>query len=524
MVAGSRVYDFIGFGDEIPGIFALVAAGREFQRRMGRMPQSLLMFKGSSKDGVGGHLVRGKLAYLDRSQIHPDLRQSLGIPPFGDPCSLYKELLLRAGVNQIALDPARADLALRQMLSEANVSILSRVEIKSVIKEGNRLAAIQLVNGSLYSAGQFIDATVNSELAQAAGIPKQKGFGTFGLPESELPVTLVFETEGLTTGRLREAELSYFRRFSNPQDTQAQQFLNIAAGGEAALADRLRRNLFDRNGNPRIMYVGTDYIDVSSPALSIAYHSFRGKKLALAESGMTLDPANIALLPDGRMLWNSLLFAVTGTQAEALARDAARPTPAMLEEMTFVTRWLQSIGATTVRPAVELYVRHAGNILGTVDPIRGNQMMAGGVPSEEALATFAYHFDVRGGIPGLGNKASATGLRLPAFESPPIFNVGIRHAMLRAVPNLAVVSPGSGFGGYACATGRIVEFNSAVGQGLGIAATLAHLSQRNLADISNREVQDVLFNTGLLPRIYGFNSPPDASRLLAFEQKLGSIA
>jgi len=38
----------------------------------------------------------------------------------------------------------------------------------------------------------------------------------------------------------------------------------------------------------------------------------------------------------------------------------------MLEEMSFVTKWLKSFGATVVKPASELYIRHAGNIQGAV--------------------------------------------------------------------------------------------------------------------------------------------------------------
>jgi hypothetical protein len=517
-----RSYDIIGFGDEVPGVLALVAAAREMRRRTGRNPRTLLLLKGDSRQGVGGHLVRGGLAYLDRSSLPLDMRQSMGLPTFGDPAAIYKEFLQRSFVTQIALDPRYADAALRAMLSDVSADILSRAEIRSVTRQGAQLAGIQLTSGQTFLGRQFIDSTVNAELAQAAGVRKLKGFETFGLPESELPVTLVFETEGLSIQQLREAELSYLRRFGNLNDREAQHFVTVAAGSDTRLIDFLRRSLRDERGNFLTMHVGQDHIDIRSRALSIAYHSFRGKKLSLTESGAILDQANIAVLPGGRLSWNALLCRVNGSQAETLARAAARPDARILEEFRFVEKWFRSLGATVVRAMPELYIRHAGNIQGVVEPLSGARMLAGGVPANEALATFGYHLDVRGGIEGLGARASNMGAGNINFHTPPMFNVGIRHALVKGVPNLAVISPASGFDGYACAAGRIVEFNVAVGQGVGIAAAIATLSNRTLASITNQEVRQVLAQTGQLSRIYGQANTAESSRLLAFETTLGS--
>ncbi|NJP09003.1 MAG: FAD-dependent oxidoreductase [Leptolyngbyaceae cyanobacterium RU_5_1] len=519
-----RSYDIIGFGDEVPGVLALVSAAREYRRRTGKNPKTLLMFKGNSLDGIGGHLVRGKLAYLDRSSIPIDIRQSLSLPTFGDPCAIYQEFLQRAGVSQIALDSSKADAALRFMLSDVGADIISRVEIKSVTKSGAKLAGIHLTRGETYLAKQFIDSTVNAELAQAAGVKKLRGFETFGLPESELPVTLVFETEGLSIQQLKDAELAYLKRLVNPNDSEAQRFLMIAAGSNAKLAEQFRKDLLTSSGHLKTLYVGQDHIDVYSRALSIAYHAFRGKRLYLKDSGAILDQGNIAILPNGKLSWNALLFFTTGSQAEALAKGAAKPTPPMLEEFKFIERWFKSLGATAVKPALELYIRHAGNISDTVEPLSGATMLEGGVSASEALGTFGYHLDVRGGIEGLGLKAREKGITSITFHTPPLFNIGIQHALVRSVPNLAVISPASGFDGYACAAGRIVEFNVGVGQGVGIAAAIALLHNRNLATISNLEVRQVLTQTNQLSRIYGKGQYVEATRLAKFESSLGTPA
>lgn len=516
-----RYYDIIGFGDEVPGVLAMVAAAREYRRQTKKYPKMLLMSKANAGEGIGGHLIRGKLSYLDRTQINRQIQTSLNLDTFGAPSALYQEFLKRAGVVQIALDPEKGDRALREMLREAGVAILSEVKIESVVNSGPNLTSILTSRGETYTAKQFIDSTVNAELAQAAGAKKSQGFGTFGLPDSELPVTLVFETEGLSIQRLKEIELAYLKRFRNLADTEAQNFLKSAAGFDERKAESLRQELVDSHGNLKTLWAGKDYIDIRCNALSIAYHSFRGKKLSLHESGAILDRGNVAILPgNDRLSWNALMIAVTGSEAETLANNGGKPTPAMLEEMKFVEQWFKSIGAKKVTPASELYIRHAGNITEAIEPLSGAKMLAGGVSKSEALATFAYHFDVRGGIPGIGDKAKANGFVSTMF-SKPIFNVGIRHAQLNSVRNLAVVSPASGFEGFASAAGRIVEYNAAVGHGLGIAATLALLSNRTLADISNQEVREVLVKVGELPLIFGKSSAPDIAQLQQFESAIG---
>lgn len=521
MVASTttRSYDFIGFGDEVPGILALVSAAREYRRRIGKYPKSVVLLRGNAQDGIGGHLVRGRLAYLDRSSIPLQVRQTHSLGDFGDPPALYKEFLQRCDVRKIALDPGNANLALRDMMSEAGIDILSNAQIEAVVKSDRRITGLKLARGETFLGKQFIDSTVNAELAQLAGVKKWAGYASLGLPVSELSVTLVFETQGISPQMLKTAELAYLKRFTDKSDAEAQQWIEGAAGSDPSLVQYLRNTLTRAYGQLNTMDIGTDYIDIYSRALSIAYHAFRGTKHHLPESGAILDNANIALLPGNRMFWNAMLFFVNAAQAEALARGGAKPTPAMLKEMTFVDRWFRSLGATSVKVAPELYIRHAGNITGAVDPLSGAQMLAGGVDDSQALGTFGYMFDTRGGIVGLWERAKNVGVKKFAFKAP-LMNVGMRHALSKEVPNLAVISPASGFEGSASAVGRIIEFNVAVGQAVGIAAAIALLNNRNLSEISNQEVRAVLDQTGKLPKAYGKYDPEETSSMGDFENRM----
>lgn len=516
-----RTFDLIVFGDEVPGILALVSAGREYYRQTGSFPRSLLVSKNNTSDGIGGHLVRGRLSYLDRSSIPADLRRRYNLGTFGDPPTLYQEFLDRAEVDWIALNPEKADTTLRTMLGEVGALITGNAELAEVLKTGHRISGLRLTRGDTFLANQFIDATVNAELAQFAGVPKHQGFETFGLPEAELPVTLCFETFGVNVPKLREIEGYYLRNLLDPSSSAGQTWLNLASGGNPAIADLLRKSLIGPTGEPLTLYSERDFVDVRSRALSIGYHARRNKAFSLRDTGFLLDNGNVAILSPNRLCWNSLLFFVTGSEAEALARNQARPTEAMLAEFENVRRWfIEIFGASEVRPASELYIRHAGNILDAVTPISGAQMLEGGVPDGEALGTFGYHFDVRGGIEGLGKKAIAKGYNSISVHAKPIFNVGIHHAQLRNVPNLAVVSPGSGFEGYASSAGRIVEYNVGVGQGLGVAAAIALQQGRELSQISNREVRSQLARRGQLSKVFGVRYEEQALSLKTFEKTL----
>ncbi|MEA5572370.1 FAD-dependent oxidoreductase [Calothrix sp. UHCC 0171] len=523
-----RNYDIIAFGDEVPGILALVCAAREHFRRTNKYPRSLLLFKGKSQLGIGGHLVRGGLSYLDRSVVPVDIRKQYGLDIYGDESAIYKEFLKRTGVVQVGLDPKKGDFVLREMLQEVRADILSNADIQSVLKQGQKITGIRLTNNETYMAKIFIDSTINAELAQFAGVKKLRGFETFGLPDSELSVTLTFETEGLSVQALKDIEMNYMQRLANLNDTEAQNWIKIAAGGDSDRISQLSEPFItNKNDLSKIaMYAGSDFIDVRSFALSIAYHAFRGTALSLDQSGAVLDKGNVAVFPNHRMSWNALLFDVNAEQAETLSREDAKPTAAMLKEMQLMSQWFQSLGAKSVKPAPELYIRHAGNIIGVNDPLTGAEMLKGGVPVSEALGTFGYHFDIRGGIEGLGTRASEKGLgNILFFKLPaPLFNVGMQHALLKNVPNLAVISPASGFEGYAASAGRIVEFNCAVGQAVGIAAITAMLSSRNLNQISNQEIRDILASTGKLSKIYGQANPKqeEIARLDKFENALAA--
>ena len=212
-----------------------------------------------------------------------------------------------------------------------------------------------------------------------------------------------------------------------------------------------------------------------------------------------LDRANIAVL-DNRLSLNALLFDVDATQARELSNNGARPTPMMKEIAQKVEAFFKRLGVQRIEFMDELYIRTAGQIAESLDDLTATKMADGGVPVEEALGTFSYHLDARGGIAGLRERVIDAGIHEIRSVLMPTFNYGFRHTLPVEYENLAVLSPASGFGGLGTTAGRIVEFNVSVGEGLAIATAMANADGRSLHSITNQEVKQAL---GYAPQIYG---------------------
>jgi hypothetical protein len=151
-----------------------------------------------------------------------------------------------------------------------------------------------------------------------------------------------------------------------------------------------------------------------------------------------------------------------------------------------VTHFFLSHGAKQVIWMPELYVRSADQIAHPLEALSADLMAKGGVQRDQALGTFTYSLDFRGG--------------LSEFIPParPTFNFGYRHIIPTEITNLAVLGPSSGFGGLGEGAGRIIELNVSVGQGLAIASALALHDHAALAAIDPRQVA-MLMPGGMRP-------------------------
>ena len=493
----AQKYDVIVFGDEIPGVMTAIKVKRELEQRKGKAKVALIT-EGDTNQGIGGHLVRGGLAYLDRNQVPRDMRSELGT--FGASSQLYQEFIDLTGTEAIALDRFRATQAFENIFGREEIELIDNVELQSVATAGKKVCSLTTANNGSYIAGQFIDATQGGKLAEMSGVEMILGFAQVGLPDSTLSVGWVFEVYGQDLEQLKQIELGLIERFLDVGDRQAQDWLATASGNNSEKLADFKQSFTDAHERPAIMYQATaDSADVRALAFSGAYHGRTNTLFDLRKSQGILDRANIAVL-DNRLSLNALLFDVNATQARELSNNGAKPTPAMMEIGKEVEAFFQSLGIPQIELMDELYIRTAGQIANSLDDLTATKMSDGGVPVEEALGTFSYHLDARGGIAGLREKIVAAGIHEIRSVLMPTFNYGFRHTLPVEYENLAVLSPASGFGGLGTTAGRIVEFNVSVGEGLALATAIANAEGRSLHSITNQEVKQSL---GYTPQIYG---------------------
>ncbi len=496
-LTNAQNYDVIVFGDEVPGVMTAIKVKRELEQRNGTAKVALIT-EGDTSKGIGGHLVRGGLAYLDRNQVPRDMRGELGF--FGASSQLYQEFLDLTGTEAIALDRFRATQAFENLFLKENIELIGKAKLRSVTTAGKLVCSLTTANNGSLIAKQFIDATQGGKLAEMSGVEISKGFAQLGLPDSALSVGWVFEVYGKDIEQLKEIELELIKRFLDESDLQSQDWLATATGKNPEQVAEFERSLTDSYDRPAIMYQATpDSADVRALAFSGAYHGGTGTLLDLRRSKGILDRANIAVL-DNRLSLNALLFDVDATQARELSNNGAQPIPMMREIAQEVEDFFRGLGVQRIEFMDELYIRTAGQIAQSLDDLTATKMTDGGVPAEEALGTFSYHLDARGGIDGFWEKIAEKGIHEIRGFLMPTFNYGFRHTLPIEYENLSVLSPASGFGGLGTTAGRIVEFNVSVGEGLAIAFAIAITEKRSLHSVTNQEVKQAL---GYTPQIYG---------------------
>ncbi len=503
---GVKTYDVIVFGDQVPGVMTALQVKRELKKR-NQAARVALITEGNVSTGIGGHLVRGGLAYLDRNQVPRDLRSQMGA--FAAASSLYQEFLTITGTQTIALDRLTANAAFKRILAQEKVEVIGNVTLQAVTTTPKTVCSLTTANNGTFAAQQFIDATQGGKFAKLAGVQLLPGFAALGLPDSSLSVGLVFETYGLSISQLQQIEATLIRRLQNPADQVAQQWLKVASGDDPEHRQTILASLTNAAGEPLTLYQSTaDSADGRSLALSTAFHGSTNTEILNAKA--TLDRANIAVLKD-RLSFNAVLFYVDAKQAIALSDGGAKPEAYMLDFATQVQSFFRGLGASRVDVMSEVYIRSTDQIANPVEELSATQMTKGGVPAAEALGTFSYHLDVRGGIKGLGARAATAGIKSINFQYMPTFNYGFRHTLPKDRENLAVLGPAAGYGGLGEAAGRIVEFNVSVGEGLAIAVAKAITERRSLHSIQHREVRQAL---GFTPTVYG---RPTASFYTVFQ-------
>ena len=479
--------DVLVYGDELPGVCAAIWA----KKQLGDAGKVVLARSNGDKAQFGGLVSRGGLAFLDLDKTYWDIQPS---------AQCWLQFLQKANVWESCVDAQNTDRAIREMLVEAGVEVISDAPLVPRVKDKN-IRYVDIENRQLrIFASAYIDATQDAQFAIDAGVPHWQGFESqeASLAESTLSVSVVPVISGVTIDDIKYLERSLQ---SDPQ-----------------LLARIEEQIFKFHGVEGSKFIMANfdkpiyqpYLDgylVLSAVLGGAYHLDRSIPFTFSSMDhLFFDKANICALEDGSLSWNGFLFKLNTTQVRAIEENDFRPTESMVNSMNELEFWLQEkLGNEAIDVFIppEIYVRQSVNVSEVVDTLTGREIVKGGTAPENSIGSFSYEFDFRGGVNGLS-------ISIPPM---PIFNFGIEHGLAQNIENLAIVGRASGYEGIAVSVGRINTVNTYHGQGLGVAAALAVQSDVPFNSIASSQVRQTLENmTGLTTQFYGVETQPDIDK------------
>jgi hypothetical protein len=454
--SADRKFDVVVYGDEVPGICAAIWA----KKTLGEKGKVAVVRSNYATEPLGGVLTRGGLGYVDLDKIPDWYRQ-----PYAQ---CFREFLDKANVPESCLEPKQADKALKQMLAEAGVKVISNsILTPHVVK--NKIEYAEVKNSKIkIKAHSFIDVTQDAELARKAGLSYYTGYESQNIKSKNqsLAISVVPTITGLTIADLRKIEDKIL------YDTPLVEKIKTSI---SKYEDRASTEFWMRNFESPIYQAYTDGYNIRSVAIGAAYH---------VDKGFFFDKANICVYKNNSMSWNGFLFKYKVDELMKMEANGRKPTPEMVKEMSYLQEWLQKKSGKDVRLFIpeEIYIRQTLNVRDVVAPLTGKEIIKGGTLPSKSIGSFSYDFDFRGGVKDLDS-------RIPSL---PVYNFGIESALASKVNNLAIVGRSSGYVGMAVSVGRIATVNIYQGQGVGVAAGLASKLGVPLNTITSSKTRETL--------------------------------
>ncbi|NET57892.1 MAG: FAD-dependent oxidoreductase [Symploca sp. SIO2E6] len=471
----AEYFDVLVYGDELPGICAAIWA----KKALGDSGRVALVRSNAATEQLGGLLTRGGLAYLDFDKTYW----------YEQPAAqCFRNFLAKANIVEACVEPNNADQALKEMLAEAGVTIISDSPLTPYVAN-QEIQYVDVTESKIrFKARSYIDATQDAQLAREAGLAYYQGYESQSpqLQNATLSVSIIPLITGLSISELRSIE----QQIIDDAELMANIETSIREQQTPGLANFWLQDFY----SPIYKAYLDGYFN-RSIALGAAYHLNYNHPFNL--DGFFFDKSNICVLPEDSLSLNGLLFKYPVTQQRQIEANGLKPTQEMMTEMVNFEAWLQDIsGKDNVQVIIppEVYIRHTLSIKDVINPLTGQEIIQGGTKPEDSIGSFSYEFDLRGGVKGLSG-------RIPSL---PIFNFGIEHTLASKVNNLAIVSRSSGYVGMAVSVGRIQTVNVYQGQGVGVAAAIATQSDTPLNTITSVEVRETLeILTGLTTQFYG---------------------
>lgn len=407
-------YDVIVVGGDPEGVCAAVSSARNGLK-------TLLI---EDDEALGGLMTLGKLNFIDICESRDGSILTQG---------LFMEFY--EGVGGTAFDVEKAkNFFYDWITNEKNATLKLNTKFIAPVMEDDYITGVVVEeeNGEqvTYTAARIIDATVDADVAAAAGAPYTIAGEDIGERDRHMGVTLVFELSGVDWDKV----VNYLENDNN---------------------------------------AGTGATEKTAWGYTREGYAYEPQ-----DELMRLRGFNVARQDNGNVLVNALIiFGVDAMSEESKAQGIARAQ----KELEYIVPYVQQnfIGfeqAQLVGTASQLYVRESRHIVGeyqlTIDDVLENR------DQWDKIAIVAYPADIQ---PTAGQTYGTV------IGSPDRYAIPFRCLVPLHVENLLVIGRSASYTSLAAGSARVIPVGMAEGEAAGVAAAYSLDKQSSFREMSQNE-------------------------------------
>lgn len=412
-------YDVIVVSAEPEGIAAAVSAARNGMK-------TLLL---EDDAALGGLMTLGELNFIDMCNGRDGTLLTQGI---------FEEFY--DGVDGSAFDITEAkNFFLEMVTAEPLLTLRTNAKFMAPVMEDNKITGITVEeNGApvTYYGSRIIDATVDADVAAAAGVPYTYAGEDIGEIDRQMGVTLVFELSDVSWNKI---------------------FLYL--NGQRLAASLTKNGSADMGATNKMAWGYTE----------------EGYGYEPQDPKMRLRGFNIARQENGNVLVNALIiFGVDPLSAESKAEGIARGQAELEYILPYVREHFKGFEkAQLVDTADQLYVRETRHILGeyqlTIDDVLENR------DQWDKIAIGSYPVDV---------QPTLTQTYGTVVGFPDRYAIPFRCLVPLKVDNLLVVGRSASYKSLAAGSARVIPIGMAEGEAAGVAAAYSVNHQMDFRSMS----------------------------------------
>ncbi len=406
-------YDVIVVGGDPEGVCAAVSSARSGLK-------TLLI---EDDEALGGLMTLGKLNFIDICESRDGSILTQG---------LFMEFYDAVGGTAFDVETAK-QFFYDWVVNEKNATLKLNTEFIKPVMDGDTIVGVMVEeNGeqATYTASRIIDATVDADVAAAAGAPYTVAGEDIGEKERHMGVTLVFELSGVNWDKV----VDYLENDDNE---------------------------------------GTGATDKTAWGYTREGYAYEPK-----DDLMRLRGFNVARQDNGNVLVNALIiFGVDAMSEESKAQGIARAQ----KELEYIVPYVREnfIGFENVElagTASQLYIRESRHIIGeyqlTIDDVLENR------DQWDKIAIVAYPADIQ---PTAGQTYGTV------IGSPDRYAIPFRSIVPLEVENMLVIGRSASYTSLAAGSARVIPVGMAEGEAAGVASAYSLNNAISFRDMSADE-------------------------------------